>query len=82
MISRYRGGWSWYGSCIWADLNEWNPYSSIIENKERNIFQIFGHTLTGGGDFDAAVIDKEHQFAMLDSRCAWKLDNENNLLKI
>ena len=82
MISRYRGGWSWYGSCIWADLNEWNPYSTVIENKERNIFQIFGHTLIGGGDLDAAVIDEDNQFAMLDSRNAWIIDNKGSIINI
>ncbi len=82
MVSRYRGGWYWNGSCIWADLSEWDySWAAIIKNKEHNIFQIFGHTLSGGGDLDAAVIDYNNQYAMLDSRAAWILYDNGQLIK-
>lgn len=76
-ISRMRGGWFWDGSFIWADVNEHlnnTPFSTI-----KKYYQIFGHTLTYP-DIDEGYVGEF--FAMIDSRCAWKLDNENNLIKI
>lgn len=79
MPSWYRGGDYDCGSCIWADLNEWNYSNAEIEG----IFQVFGHTLTGGGDVDAAVIKPNGKnIAMLDSRQAWCIDNEGNFIKV
>lgn len=58
-ISKYRGGWNWDGSCIWADMQE-------IFNKENkfcdtNMWQIFGHTYAR-----QPIIDVESKLAMLD----------------
>ena len=71
MPSWYRGGDYDFGSCIWADFREWVYTNSNIDG----IFQIFGHTLIGGGDIDKAVIDYDRKIAMLDSRKAWALSN-------
>lgn len=75
-ISRIRGGWHWDGSPIWADVHEHlnNPFSS-----SKKYYQIFGHTWSYP-DLDEGYVGEF--FAMLDSRCAWKIDNENNISKI
>lgn len=74
--SYVRGGDYDCGSCIWADLEEWAYTNADLPG----IFQIFGHTLFGGGDPDTAVIEPNgRSFAMLDSRQAWCLDYEGNL---
>lgn len=39
-ISGYRGGWSEYGSMVWADYCE----QYIEENQYKDIIQVFGHT--------------------------------------
>lgn len=36
-VSYYRGGYSEFGSCVWADLREWSMYDGPE-------YQIFGHT--------------------------------------
>ena len=76
MVGYERGGYYDHGSCIWADLIEWaSEYADIP-----GIYQIFGHTLCGGGSPDAAVIEPNgRKYAMLDSRKAWILDNEGKL---
>ena len=48
-ISFYRGGYSQYGSCEWADLREHidiknSSNNNIIPNGEDGIYQVFGHT--------------------------------------
>lgn len=79
MASYERGGEYDFGSCIWADLNEWGYENSEIEG----IFQVFGHTLIGGGNVDAAVIRPlGKNIAMLDSRQAWCIDNEGNFISV
>ena len=78
MPSYERGGDYNFGSCIWADLNEWYYEDAPIEN----IFQVFGHTLIGGGGIDNVVIDYERNIAMLDSRKAWGIDNEGKFFEI
>lgn len=76
MAGYERGGYYDYGSCIWADLIEWTSEYADIPG----IYQIFGHTLFGGGSPDAAVIEPNgRKYAMLDSRKAWVLDNEGKL---
>ena len=74
MISMDRGGDDSCGSCIWADLYEFNYKNAIIPG----INQIFAHNLAYGG-FDTAVIDKDKKIAMLDSRRSWCLDNFGKL---
>ena len=77
--SWYRGGDYQDGSCIWADLREWAYSDADIEG----IFQIFGHTLIGGGDVDAAVIKPDNRMmAMLDSRKAWGISNNGEFINI
>jgi hypothetical protein len=50
-ISRYRDGYSFYGSCEWADLREHiedikfiQPKEVIVPKGEEGIYQVFGHT--------------------------------------
>ena len=45
-ISRYRGGWDPYGSCVWGDLEEfyWHDKSDGVM-KLPDSYQVFGHTL-------------------------------------
>ena len=71
-----RGGEYDCGSCIWADLAEWSSEYADIPG----IYQIFGHTLFGGGSPDVAVIEPDgRKYAMIDSRRAWVLDSSGNL---
>lgn len=78
MVGYVRGGDYDYGSCIWADLEEWSSEYADIPG----IYQIFGHTLFGGGSPDIAVIEPDgRKYAMLDSRKAWILDNEGKLME-
>jgi predicted phosphodiesterase len=79
MSSIYRGGENDCGSCIWADFQEWLYENSNIDDE--NLFQIFGHTLSANG-FDNAVIDYDKRYAMLDSRQAWVLTNDNKFISI
>lgn len=78
MASYVRGGDDNCGSCIWADLEEWSYENSPIEG----IWQIFGHTLIGGGDLDKGIINKEKKFAMLDARQAWVITDDGEILKL
>lgn len=74
MCSWLRGGDHDCGSCIWADLEEW-----VYENSAINgIFQVFGHTMMGGGGKDKAVFSKKNHFAMLDSSKAWTINSQGN----
>ena len=81
LMSRYRGGrWATarFGSCIWADLNEWIDkanYGNPIEFE--GTYQIFGHTLNL---YDIPTITEN--FACLDVRNAWKLYDSGKLEKI
>ena len=40
-ISRLRGGFNPYGSCIWCDVREWLRDNALVNS---NSYQIFGHT--------------------------------------
>ena len=79
MCSWVRGGDYDFGSCIWADMEEWVYINSNVKG---NIWQIFGHTLFGGGGPDGFVINRDHKWAMLDSRQAWLLNAKGKLLKL
>lgn len=72
-----RGGDDNCGSCIWADFEEWCYEGSNIPG----LWQIFAHTLAAFG-FDEGYVDKEHKIAMLDSRQAWVIDNQGNIIKL
>lgn len=72
-----RGGDEENGSCIWADYEEW----SFDNANEGGPFQIFGHTMAAYG-FDEGHVDYEKKIAMLDSRQAWILTNDNKIIKL
>ena len=60
-ISRYRGGWNWNGSCIWADVHE---HLKLEKDECMPLKQIFGHSqLQKTGDFI-----RLNDFIMCDSR--------------
>lgn len=71
MISRYRGGYDYYGSPIWADLRE-----HISSNYSINdYYQIFAHT------YSKRHIIRDN-FAMLDCAKAFLLTENNKIIKI
>ena len=73
-ISIFRGGYSKYGSPIWADLREHALNTPF--NKD-SIFQIFGHTqLTETGS-----IYRKENFICCDSRACFEL-NKHTLTRI
>lgn len=69
-ISRYRGGYSIYGSCIWADVSE---HYSLFSKEDRyeDIYQIFSHSF-GSPSLDEYIINDN--WAMLDCRKVFELD--------
>lgn len=67
-ISRNRGGWDMYGSCIWGDAQEF-----LGAYVPANLYQIFGHTQLK----DCAITDT---FACLDCRESFVLDTESKKL--
>lgn len=69
-ISRYRGGYSIYGSCIWADVSE---HYSLFSKEDRyeNIYQIFSHSFSSPS-LDEYIINDN--WAMLDCRKVFELD--------
>ena len=70
MISRERGGWYPYGSCIWADIRE-----HLSNEKVKDFYQIFGHTYAKN-----SII--EENFAMLDSgNSSYILDENKNIIR-
>lgn len=71
-ISKYRGGWGAYGSCLWADVAE---HYSLFSKEDRyeNIYQIFSHSF-GSPSLDEYIIN--NNWAMLDCRKAFELDCE------
>ena len=77
-ISYERGGDYQNGSCIWADISE-HIYDYI--NKDFNIFQIFGHSLSFP-EIDEGYINYKDNYAMLDSRCTWILNNNGEINKL
>lgn len=64
VIPYKRGGNFSYGSCVWADIEEW--YDKYIEFI-LGYYQVFGHSLCR-----MALIDKK--FAMLDCRDAFRIE--------
>lgn len=68
-ISRYRGGWNWNGSCIWADVHE---HLVLKQNECMPFKQIFGHSqLEKTGNF----IHQDNWW-MCDSRAIFEYDGE------
>lgn len=70
--SSARGGWSAYGSMIWADCQE----HLIEENQYKNIIQIFGHTQRK----EPFVI--HNRIYCLDCRCCFIINPSNGILSI
>lgn len=84
-INDIRGGYSKYGSVIWADVYE--QLDSILEQHYYDdIYQVFGHTLSYPTDdnnipcFDKYYID-EH-FAMLDARRGFTMDSDGKIKEV
>ena len=67
-VSGYRGGWSNYGSCIWADVHEWEGVE-VFGDPCLDCYQIFGHTQLEKG---YPLIGKH--FACIDSKEVYTLD--------
>lgn len=77
-ISRYRGGYSAYGSCIWADVSE---HYSLFSKEDRyeDIYQIFSHSF-GYPSLDEYIINDN--WAMLDCRKVFELDCETGIITL
>ena len=68
-ISRYRGGWNWNGSCIWADVHE---HLNLKKDECMPFKQIFGHSqLEKTGNF----IHQDNWW-MCDSRSIFEYNGE------
>lgn len=76
MISYARGGDFRYGSCIWADYSE---HENSYEPFRKDTYQIFAHSL-GIPSLDEGVVTEN--YAMLDSRCAWILNDDKTIKKL
>lgn len=74
-VSRYRGGWNWNGSCIWADVHE---HLSLKQDECMPFKQIFGHSqLEKTGNFI-----HQNNFIMCDSRAIFEYNGNLNDFKI
>lgn len=70
--SVHRGGYSPYGSCIWADVDEHLCSSEHLTDENGNsVYQIFAHSLSRPAIDDYYMTS---DFAMLDCRMAFLLD--------
>lgn len=68
-VSRYRGGWNWNGSCIWADVHE---HLALKQNECMPFKQIFGHSqLEKTGNFI-----HQNNWWMCDSRAIFEYNGE------
>jgi hypothetical protein len=65
-ISKYRGGWGTYGSCLWADVRE-----HYLEDRYEDIYQIFSHSFALPSLDEYIITDN---WAMLDCRKVFELD--------
>jgi len=74
-VSWLRGGDDEFGSCIWADLEEHEYEDMAIDG----VYQVFGHTLGKPSIDEAKITDR---YAMLDSRCAWVIDDSLKIYKM
>jgi len=43
-VSYHRGGWGNFGSCVWADVHEWEDIELLGKGEKLDCYQIFGHT--------------------------------------
>lgn len=67
-VSYYRGGWTNTGSCVWADVHEWEV-EELFNGEKLDCYQIFGHTRLEKG---YPVIGKN--IACIDARECYTLD--------
>lgn len=96
MVSRDRGGYDRYASCIWADAGETMWYQLILNESERvidkrvdkiiRIKQVFGHTLQAYYDKDRNIVYGDalemNNSKMLDNGKAYKLDTESFTIEV
>lgn len=75
MYSFYRGGGLFYGSCIWADVREYLSASNVDGPIFDGCYQVFGHTQL----VSDPIITND--FACIDCRCGFRLNNENKLIE-
>ena len=74
VVSRIRGGWENFGSCVWSDVRDFT-------NNITGIYQIFGHTQLSR-EFFGPMLSNEKNFACLDCRKCFVLDlNENKIYR-
>lgn len=73
VVPRIRGGWEWFGSCLWNDVRD-------FVNEIPGTFQIFGHTQLRQAYFGPNPGIDEN-FACLDCRKCFILDTEEQELK-
>ena len=74
-MSRYRGGFSEFGSIVWSDVNEFFHYKDGKINKVPFDYQIFGHTQMNEYP---VITDK---FANLDVRRPFILNSDGEILE-
>lgn len=74
IVGRSRGGWDYYGSCVWADVTEYvrKPSSRLFENT----YQVFGHTQLRS----EPVIETD--FACLDCRAGFRLTDDGKFERL
>ena len=74
IVGRSRGGYSYYGSCVWADVSEhvYRPSSKLFDNT----YQVFGHTQLR----ENAIFDND--FACLDCRAGFRLTDKGEFIKL
>lgn len=84
MVSRDRGGYEPWGSCIWADREEtwWDWQSSLdVPHDIHKYKQVFGHSLNVYYDENRNLVDglpvEYENHKMLDNRNAHVLDTTN-----
>lgn len=80
-ISRYRGGWEWHGSPLWADIEEHlNMLQWEREDiyQEKNIYQVFAHNLSYPSIYEYTINDC---FAMLDCELPFIIDIKTGEIK-
>ena len=83
-VSGYRGGYNWFGSCIWADVRE-HSFAPNYESNLKDIKQVFGHTLQAhySKTYDVLYdnpIEKDN-YKMVDTTHAYELNTENFTIK-
>ncbi len=73
VVSRYRGGLSYFASPIWSDINDFKIEDSLYDK----CYQVFAHTITyPNGQYSYEVGDK---FAMLDASQGFTIDENGKI---